>query len=172
MNAQHQPSKVIERFTSQSPFFSVTKHSFPSLSACVPTYPISFVDPQVWNQDWFGTKTCMAAVTLNRCAYPTVDMVTKAHQKPSKIPRWKGLPNSSVFVFISCLNLTGQVSIIRLRLNCIWWLLLVSCYVFQVPFIALNVFAYFFLMRELLPKRKNLFLINSAQVTTFLNLNK
>ena len=48
----------------------------------------------------------------------------------------------------------------------------VSCYVFQVPFIALNVFAYFFLMRELLPKRKNLFLINSAQVTTFPNLNK
>ena len=39
-------------------------------------------------------------------------------------------------------------------------------------FIALKVFAYFFLMRELLPKRKNLFLINSAQLTTFLNLYK
>ena len=59
----------------------------------------------------------MAAVSLNRCAYPTVDMVTNAHQKPSKIPWWSGLPNSSVFVFISCLNLTRQVSFMRLRLK-------------------------------------------------------
>ena len=40
-----------------------------------------------------------------------------------------------------------------------------------VPFTALNVFAYFALMRAfMLSKRKNLFLINSAQLTTFPNL--
>ena len=40
-----------------------------------------------------------------------------------------------------------------------------------VPFIALNVFGYFSLMRAfILSKRKNLFLINSAQLTTFPNL--
>ena len=39
-----------------------------------------------------------------------------------------------------------------------------------VPFTALNVFGYFPLMRALLSKRKNLFLINSAQLTTFPNL--
>ena len=39
-----------------------------------------------------------------------------------------------------------------------------------VPFIALNVFACFPLMTALLSKRKNLFLINSAQLTAFLNL--
>ena len=42
-----------------------------------------------------------------------------------------------------------------------------------VPFIACafyNVFAHFPLMKALLSKRKNLFLINSAQRTTFPNL--
>ena len=39
-----------------------------------------------------------------------------------------------------------------------------------LPFIALNVFALFPLIKALLSKRKNLFLINSAQLTTFPNL--
>ena len=39
-----------------------------------------------------------------------------------------------------------------------------------LPFIALNVFAHFPLIKALLSKRKNLFLINSAQLTTFPNL--
>ena len=74
--------------------------------------------------------------------------------------------------FLFEFNRTSLNHSANIRLNYIWWLLLVSCYVFQVPFIALNVFAYFLLMREILPKRKNLFLINSAELTTFLNLNK
>ena len=72
--------------------------------------------------------------------------------------------------FLLEFNRTGLNHSAKIKLHMVAFTSKLLC--FPSAFIALNVFAYFLLMRELLLKRKNLFLINSAQLTTFLNLNK